>query len=245
MLHLGDHNVNAGVREYQGEDAYQKMVSELSVSFNVAEFPEVIRAMDRQFGESNYSVRSLFKDEQRKVLSQILEPTLAGLEAAYRQQYEFNYPLMRFLVDLGNPIPSTLLAAAEFVLNSDLRMLLDQNQMDRERIRAVIDDARSFNIPLDSAGLALEFERTLERIVECLTEDPQDLTVLQQAVDAAELAQSMPFEIELWRVQNFYHRLTHNYYPILLRRYGSNGPDSESWLAQYAQLGDHLSVRIE
>ena len=48
VLHLGDHNVNAGVREYEGEDAYQEMVSELSQAFKVGEFPEVIRAMDRQ-----------------------------------------------------------------------------------------------------------------------------------------------------------------------------------------------------
>ena len=41
--------------------------------------------MDRRFGESNYSLRSLFRDEQRKVLEQILTASLGEAEALYRQ----------------------------------------------------------------------------------------------------------------------------------------------------------------
>ena len=31
------------------------------------DFPEVLRLMDRRFGDSNYSLRSLFHDEQRNL----------------------------------------------------------------------------------------------------------------------------------------------------------------------------------
>lgn len=36
MLHFGDHNINAGVREFQGEEPYQAMVEELSETFGRA-----------------------------------------------------------------------------------------------------------------------------------------------------------------------------------------------------------------
>jgi hypothetical protein len=38
VLHLGDHNINCGVRIYQGEKAYQKLVQEMRDSFDRADF---------------------------------------------------------------------------------------------------------------------------------------------------------------------------------------------------------------
>ncbi|MGE3312187.1 MAG: DUF3536 domain-containing protein, partial [Limisphaerales bacterium] len=74
-LHLGDHNVNGGVRYFRGEEAYQELVGEMTEAFNRAEFPQVIRLMDKHFGESFYSLKNLVRDEQRKVLSQVLSAT--------------------------------------------------------------------------------------------------------------------------------------------------------------------------
>ena len=67
-LHLGDHNVNSGVRFFRGDEAFQQLVAEFSEAFNRADFPQVIRLMDKHFGESYYSLKNLFRDEQRKVL---------------------------------------------------------------------------------------------------------------------------------------------------------------------------------
>ncbi len=40
VLHLGDHNLNCGVREYEGEEAYQMLVNEISEAFSGADFAE-------------------------------------------------------------------------------------------------------------------------------------------------------------------------------------------------------------
>lgn len=95
LLHFGDHNINAGVGESQSPEEYRGMVAELSSAFSTVDSPRVIRTLDKHFGMTAYTVRSLFRDEQRKVLSSILESTLAAVESSYRQIYETNYPLMR------------------------------------------------------------------------------------------------------------------------------------------------------
>jgi hypothetical protein len=41
--------------------------------------------MDRNFGESSYSLKTLFRDEQRKVLDQILMSTHEDVESRFRQ----------------------------------------------------------------------------------------------------------------------------------------------------------------
>ena len=85
-----------------------------------ADFAEVIRIFDRRFGDSHYTVSSLFRDEQRKVLDVILASTLREAETLYRQIYEHRAPTMRFLTNLHIPLPKALGAAAEFVLNGYL-----------------------------------------------------------------------------------------------------------------------------
>jgi len=60
------------VRSFAGQEAYETLVKELAEVFARADFAELVRVIDRGFGESTYSLRSLFRDEQRKVLRQIL-----------------------------------------------------------------------------------------------------------------------------------------------------------------------------
>ena len=50
-----------------------------------ADIPDVIRAFDRSFGVDTYSLKSMFRDEQRNILSRILISTLDEAEAVYRQ----------------------------------------------------------------------------------------------------------------------------------------------------------------
>jgi hypothetical protein len=76
VLHFGDHNLNCGVRAYAGDEAYKALVDEITEPFTRADFPEILRYIDKHFGRSTYSLRSLFRDEQRRVLNLILESTL-------------------------------------------------------------------------------------------------------------------------------------------------------------------------
>ncbi len=112
-LHLGDHNVNGGVRNFIGEAAFNEMQREINAAFSRTDVPEVIRLMDKHFGANNHSLWHLFRDEQRKVLNQILEANLRQVEEAFRRLYDDHYPLMHFLQSLHAPLPKPLLVTTE------------------------------------------------------------------------------------------------------------------------------------
>ena len=95
------------------------LVPDLIEAFTKADFSEAIRLLDRHFGESTYSLNSLFRDEQRKVLNLMLESSLAEAETVYRQLYEQQVPLMRLLTDLAMPLPKAFSMAADFFLNTN------------------------------------------------------------------------------------------------------------------------------
>ncbi len=82
---------------------YQDMLDSISESFAGVDIPEVVRLLDKRFGEKTYSLRSLFRDEQRRIVRTILSATVAEAEAAYLTLYEHHAALMRFITSLGTP----------------------------------------------------------------------------------------------------------------------------------------------
>jgi alpha-amylase/alpha-mannosidase (GH57 family) len=244
VLHFGDHNVNAGVRAYQSQEAYQVMLQELSQTFSNSDFPEVIRLLDKHFGTSTYSIKDLFRDEQRKVLDSILQSALSEIEATYYQVYEHHYPPMRFLSELGNPVPKSFHSAAEFILNSELRKVVSSDTLDLERLQSLLDETQTWQVELDTEGLSYLLQQTLERMTARLATSPEDTDFLKHLLTAAEMLPKLPFPIDLWRVQNLYHGLLKSNYSEFQNRAQQGDESAREWLGLFVSLGQQLSIRV-
>jgi alpha-amylase/alpha-mannosidase (GH57 family) len=245
FLHLGDHNVNGGVRRYRGPDVHEPMLQEFQEAFSRADFPEIIRLMDRHFGESTYSLRSLFRDEQRMALDQILAATLSNAEAVYRQVYEHEAPMMRFLIDLGSPLPRAFAISAEFFINTDLRHALSAYPLDLDRIRARIEEAAALRIDLDVAGLGYVLTHTLERLTADFAAGPEDVSRLEQLVGAVALARSSPLEVNLWGPQNTYYAMLQTVYPQVQVKANQGDEAAQAWTGHFKSLGEQLLIHVD
>jgi alpha-amylase/alpha-mannosidase (GH57 family) len=244
VLHIGDQHINGGVQEFRGAEGYRVLVQELTQAFTKADFPDAIRLLDRHFGESTYSLKSLFRDEQRKVLHLILESSLAEAETVYRQLYEQQVPLMRLLTDLAMPLPKAFSMAADFFLNTTLRRALEQEELDLDRITTLLDEAARGKITLDTAGLGYALQQTLQQIMGRLAADPTDLTVLKKLQATAALVRTLPFEVDLWRAQNVYYELLRGVYPEFLDKADQGDEEAHAWVERFIPLGEALRVRV-
>jgi hypothetical protein len=244
VLHFGDHNVNGGVQEFRGEEAYQSLVQEISEPFSRADLPEVIRLLDRNFGKNIFSLRSLFRDDQRRILNRILESNLANAEAVYRQLYEQNAPLMRFLIDLGNPLPKSFQAAAEFSLNRSLRDALMAEEPPVDRVRSLLEEAVGLKIALDEVALGYALKETIERMASRFSAEPGDLSLLEKWEGLAALAVTLPFRVDLWKVQNIYFQVSREVHPQFRARAEGGEEPARAWMAHFAALGDQLHCRV-
>jgi hypothetical protein len=221
------------------------MLDEMVGAFKKADFTEAIRAMDRHFGASTYTLKSLFKDEQRKILSSILDSTLQDAEGVLRGIYEDNAPLMRFLADMMVPLPKALQAAAEFSVNMAVRHALQADELDRERILTLVSEGKEMHIPLDTAGLGFLMQKVLVRMMEQLWADPDDVDLLQSLEEAVELARQLPFEVNLWSVQNNYYELVQRVYPEQKVKADAGDEQARNWVRPFLSLGDKLYVKVD
>ena len=241
VLHFGDHNVIAGVREFRGEQAFKNAEQELRDSFQSAELPAVLRLLDKHFDGATYSLRSLFRDERQKVVSKLLGSTMEEAEAAYRQIYEHHAPLMGFLSDMGAPLPKMLHLTAEFVLNTALRKEFLADEIDLERIQTLLDTAAREKIQWDDAWLSYALNRRLGRMADELAVNPREER-LQRFNAAVRLVRSLPFEVNLAPVQNVFYQLLQNVYPAVALE---SDESSQRWISEFAGLGEKLGVCVE
>src|SRR5688572_22120018 len=138
VLYLGEHNLSGAVGTFETPEAYQQMRAELKESFDRADFPETIRLMDRHFGRTTYSLKSLFKDDQRRILDEILRSTREDLEARFRAIAERYTPLMKFLRDLRIPLPDGLDTASNFALRMDIGREFESDLPNAEHVKALV-----------------------------------------------------------------------------------------------------------
>jgi alpha-amylase/alpha-mannosidase (GH57 family) len=244
VLHLGDHNVRGGVREFQGDEAYAHLCGDVTQTFEGSDLAAILQLVEKHFGSSTYTLKLLFKDEQRKILRVILDPALIEAEAAYRRIFEQHAPLMRFMADLKIPSPRRFQIAAEFTLNSDLKRAMESEPLDFNHAKARLAEAQQAGITLDAATLEFAMRSSIERIAQRFDARPEDLAILQELQRAVELGDSLPFRINLWLVQNIYFRVLQGNYPENKEKAGKADAAAQEWVSHFQLLGEKLRVRV-
>jgi alpha-amylase/alpha-mannosidase (GH57 family) len=206
VLHLGDHNIMGGVRCSCDPADYQNLQSKLTDSFSKADTAAVIRILDEEFKGNTFSLRSLFRDEQRKIVDLLLQDSLHSAAAAYRTIYENQAPLLRFLNGLSIPVPPAFKAAADIALNSQMRQAFEQTELDRESIQGYLREAANTQVTLDITTLEYVIRQRLEKEANDFAAHPGDAKTVQALIKLLEIIRSLPFPVVLWQAQNIAYR---------------------------------------
>ena len=240
-IHMGDQVLHAGVRDSGSDEEYLGLAGGAIASFNSGDFPEVLRKLDAYFSEMQYSLRSLFKDEQKRIIDIILSQTLDDAEASYHRVYERHGPLLRFLKDMGQPVPDVLRVTAQFVLNSDLEKTFASDPVDSVRISMLLELVKREGVEIEEGAVGYAAGNALTRLMKRLQQSPQETELLQHANVLVSILEMLPFKVNTWEAQNIYYSLLQTTYPVVSRQPDAAG---QTWLENFAALGEKLQVSV-
>lgn len=242
VLHFGDHNLSAGVREYQGEADLAQMQRDIRSAFERSDLTDVIRLMDRHFAEHTYSLRHLFKDEQRKVLDLILQKPLEEITQTYQQIYDNQFALLRFLRDIGTPAPRALQAPAECVVGTRLHRLFAAPGLDLIELKRLAAEAGRLGLELQDPTLGFTAGHQIARQMEKLARAPQNLALVITINETLEILGRLPIRLDLWRAQNSYYAICHQLCPTIQKSLHAGDTTLTEWFEQFRLLGQALKV---
>jgi hypothetical protein len=233
VLHSGGHNLAAGVCE--AEPAFETFMSHLSSVLSRTTFTGCSRAIEEFFQGNTYSLKSLFRDERKRIVSRIVESTLASVDTLYSDMYEQNSSLISFLRELSMPLPPILQVSSEFVHRNEIRRSLNCEHIDLGRLKLLIETAQQKSVTPDAALKAAIGER-LERSLERWSQDPLNLDALCELEALVSMLRAAPFDADLWNAQNSYYYLASTISGI------EPGMLGDDWLESFRNLGKLLGM---
>ena len=209
VLHFGDQNITAAVKPYTHADAsaFESLAADAADRVQKADFPEVIRLLDRAYGPAHYSLTSLFTDEQRRIVRLILNSTLWDIENSLTTIYQDHASLLHYLSQAGLPKPPALALAAGFAINAALRRVIETDPVDPAQMRSWLALARADQIALDTPTLSYIADQRMKRAMLELQMSAGSLEMLERALLLARTLAELPFEPNLWQAQNLWQEI--------------------------------------
>ncbi len=244
VLHLGDHNLVGGVREYIGDESFDEMRLEIIEAFRRSDVPEIIHLMDEHFETHKYSLWHLFKDEQRKVFRWILESTLEEIRASFRQIYDHHYPVMQVMRELNTPVPKALRTTAEFTIDADLQKALAGEELDLKQLRNLVEEVNRWSFEVDKTTLGFLVSRRIEALMEKFYARPEDATLLMRIEAILRTLNPLSLKLDLWKSQKLYFSIGKRLQGGVHEIAESGDLAATEWLEHFRSLGNHLGVKI-
>jgi hypothetical protein len=219
------------------------MKQEVESAFNEGDFAAVIRLIDTHFGMHNFSLKDLFRDEQRHILHLIIAGTLQEFEDKFITLYENSKSLMGFVRETGMPVPHYFMTTAETALNLKLKKMFTSETADVGRLKEDVNEIGSWNVGLDTVALEFIIRRRIEGSMAALLEEPENDQRLTELLLLVEAAALLPLEVNLWQTQNMYWTMLQSRASDL-RSNDEEASERRSWSESVRNLGQLLFFNV-
>ena len=245
MLYMGEHNVTGGVAKFSSGEQYETMLREVKAAYDAADFPETIRVLDRHFGHAAYSLKSLFKDDQRRILNEILASTREDLENRFRLITERYEPLAKFMESVHAPPPPALEAVFDMVLHGDVRRAIEAEKADLDQLRDLLQHARAHNGRVLDEDISYAAKNKMERLMQQFAVEPNEISRISAIEEFAEAVLPVDLGLNLWKVQDLYWDLLQKAAPSFRQRAEVGDEEAREWLNRFASLGERLGFAVQ
>lgn len=242
VLHLGDQNITAGVRDHGGEAAYRAMCREIDRAFGESDMASVVRLIDGHFGDHSYTLWDLFTEQKRKILFKILEGNLLDLEADFRHIFETNYAIMKAMREMQIPLPGALRTPAEFILNADLRRLIETPDIDLDKLRKLQKEYEAWDFKPDGEALSYLASGKLGTLMAAWAQEPERIAGLEKIEDILTVLKRLAIGLDLWQSQNIYFSTGRAIYAPIAARGSQGDKAAAEWIRVFDSAGELLRI---
>jgi len=244
-LHFGDQNLIGAVGVRMPDEVFFDTQEKLKSAFIKGNTAEVMRIMNVSFGKNCYTLWHLFKDEQRRILKELLETTLQEIEASFKNIYEHNYTIMQAIQGMNMPLPKALSTPAEFIINQQLCRVIQDDRADLDQVKKLVVQVRRLSLQLDNATLQFEAGRRINRLVNKLAESPENVTLLETTEADIRILLATISDLDLHMAQNAFFTIVKKTYSDMKEKADSGDNTAKEWVELFEKLASRLNIKVQ
>jgi alpha-amylase/alpha-mannosidase (GH57 family) len=247
VLHFGREDVIGGVRSLSGEAKFEELHAEIKKAFLEKSREEIIPMLEKRFGEHSYSLWHLFRDEQRRVLERIARPALMKARDTLHNIFNQHRQTMQGMNKLQIQLPMAFYSTVRFVLNDDLRKLLEEEELDLAEFQKMVDKTKEWPVKLDRRTLCYHAGLQINRMMNKFLAEPESVDLLSRISDALKSFCEPPLQLDLdlWKAQNIFFSIGKKIYASMKAKSERGNESAIKWIEKFTNLGKYLKVKIK
>jgi hypothetical protein len=244
VLHIGDHQLFGGVRKYVSPEAFAALHHELTTAFDKGNITEVIMLLDKHFESHSYSFWHLFRDDQRKILNQVMEQTMQALEHDFQQVYANNFPLMAAIKYVGMQLPRPLQITVDYIVTSRLLEALREDQVEVDKVSKLLREVERMGVKLDMEAVNYAATVHVEKTMHSLEQNPGDTARMSYLTELLTVLNGSTLKPEYWQAQNIAFRMRQSVYEAYSQKRSQNDENAADWCKKFEELYESLNLIV-
>jgi len=210
--------------------------------FEKGQINEIIQLMPEHFGKNIYSLKDMFKDDQRIILNQVVEDGIKKARELYQIVYHENSALMHFMNEIRVPTPKAFHAAVEVILNMEIIDLFLAPFLDLAELQRLIGETKRLDVAVDLGLLTLEVNDRINQQFKLLANSPENMEIIERTSRIIYSVKEIPLHLNLWLSQNIAFKIAKTHYQLMKEK---NDEKSEKWTKAFSKLCELIGIRLE
>jgi alpha-amylase/alpha-mannosidase (GH57 family) len=243
VIHFGDYNLACGVDDMDNGTDFEAIDAEVRELFSRNDISSAIAQIEQHYS-NNYSLWHLFRDEQRKLVNEMLQSTLEQISDSLRQIKLNHDPILGMIRQMGIPLPRVLANITEFVNYSDFADALEATPPDTEEIGRVVSEVKRWGLQFDTVTVAFEVSKKINMLMEELERSPEQNDKMNSLLSLFEVFVPLNLDYNIWQAQNVYFALGKEQYHSSVERAAQGDTGAKKWVETFNRLGERLNVKV-
>lgn len=241
VTHLGDTNIKGGIKKL--DNSLNQIQDELNNVFEIGDITQVLSLIDQYF-DNTFTLWDIFRDEQRKVLDQILESNYANVEASYRQIYNDNYSTMSFLKHLNIQIPEAIYMSAQHVLTLEMNNMLRSDNINIQQLDKTIDDINKWGVSINQSALTYLADKLLSKLLSEFSDQLNDIESLKYIENILSSISRLQISKNFRKSQDIYFRINKDSIEEINEKINSEDQENQDWSRLFNNVGEYLRIDL-
>ncbi|MDH5720646.1 MAG: DUF3536 domain-containing protein [Spirochaetia bacterium] len=230
--------------EIQNIENFHESLEDIVKSENLV---ELIRFLNSRF-RKQYLLQNLLKDFIQKYSYNKIEEAMNEILRGESRILVQNYRLLAFLAQNSLEIPHPLMLSLSNIYTKGISRLFEKKEIDIRRLKKYLNQAKFFSLSLHTSEIefaaSFQISEKMKRLLHQMKSIETEIKLLHEINETIEILNKAVFELDTWRVQNFYYKIYKRRYKIMSEKSSKGISAATEWLKVFNQLGENLHIHF-